>query len=204
MNYEKIILELMSRIQYLEEAIEKLEYRVSQIDVIGDERSTETEVNENTKYTRTDARNRIISRISEEYPDYSVERASRADGSGIRVINLETGDQYIIKYYHSKTVLNKTEGFEYGDHFIRVRELLDTYPKFCIFSLVDSSDRWYYFIYEIEELLQYHHDRSQAKNDDVMHLYFSIQSDEAFITTGRDVGRENVSKHLDNWSILGW
>jgi len=199
MKYENVILELMSRIQNLEESIKKLDQRLAFYET-GDEVIKDNNYGciNKSKYTRTDARNRAIEIIQNLFPDFKVEKAKRSDGSGIKIVNMETNDIRLIKLYHSKSVLNRSGGYEYGYHFVRLEELSKINPKFCLFSIIDIQGRWHFLIFNTADVFDYYEKKKYENYE--LQLYFSIQGDRAFELRGEE--DENVTEHLENWKIL--
>ncbi len=192
MNYDKIILELLSRVQELEEQMSEVKGKLSSIEI--EEELIEAEQDE---FTRSQARDKAIKIIQQKYPDYLVEKASRKEGSGIRVYKPNSKKPLIIKFYHSKTH-NPSGELEHGWHVVHLDNVIETIIDFCIFSLVDSNGKWNFFIYEPEELGWYYKNHRSSEND-ILHLYFSVIGDKAIETRENKV---DVSDHLNNWEVL--
>lgn len=202
MNYEKIILELLSRIQNLEEIVGLHEKRFAHLDDSGeglDEDDKEIEeMSTQEKYKRNFARDRAIEILREQFPDHEVEKAKRVDGSGINMVNNETNDKLTIKFYFSKTAFNRTRGYEYGYYLVRLNSLALAKPKYCIFSMVDSNDAWSFIVLENEEIFKFYYERGENKNEELQ-LYIRVQDDRAFILLSDET--EEVVQ-LDNWDII--
>jgi hypothetical protein len=137
--------------------------------------------------------------IAEQLDSYKVLIANRSEGSGIKIVNMETNSIALIKIYHSKTVQNRSAGYEHGYHIVRLEELARKNPMFCLFSLVDLHDKWHFLVFNTADIFDYY-DRKKYDSDELQ-LYFSIQGNNAYELRGDE--REDVTKHLENWEILG-
>ena len=202
MNYEKIILELMSRIQNLEEIVGLHEKRLALIDDCDENLDVDPgeaeEVSNQERYKRTDARDEAIRILSEKFPDHKVKKALREDGSGINMVDQETNDKLTIKFYFSKMAHNRTQGYEYGYYLVRLKELARVNPKFCLFSMIDSNDELSFIVLENEEMFKSYYER-EHNEDDELQLYIRIQGDSAVVSFND--GSEEVIK-LGNWDII--
>ena len=206
MNYEKIILELMGRIQNLEETVGALDQRISLMEGEADERIDSVSVSNPEKITRTAARKEAMDKIQELYPDYYVSTASRSEGSGIKVIkgDSEPKRAVIIKFYHSKIYLpnsgltNQSGEYEHGWHIVRLDEVIGSIFDFCLFSMCGSNGRWHFFLFEPDQLGVYN-DENRKKRDDELWLNFSVQGDFAYELREE---KNDVTEHLDNWDVL--
>lgn len=198
MNYDRIILELMSRVQTLEEEMEEVKSKLSKRNQILEDE--ENEEGEQEDYTRSQARNEAIKIIKSKYPDYFVDKASRKEGSGIKIIKPDAGSKraIIIKFFHSKTYEHRSGDLEHGWHTVKLEDIIGTYIDLCMFSIVDSEGNWNFFMYEPAELGIYN-EENRANKSDLLHLYFVVKDGK-----GLEV-RENtvdVTDHLNNWNIL--
>lgn len=99
MNYDKIILELLSRVQVLEEQMADVKTELASRD------DYEEDANEGDyghgDITRSQARDKAIEIIQSKFPDYVVDKASRKEGSGIKVHKPDAKRPLIIKFYHT-------------------------------------------------------------------------------------------------------
>ncbi len=199
MNYDKIILELMSRIQSLEEEVVKIKTQlVSRSDDL------ETEEDELDKvqgeYTRLEARNKAMKIIESIFPDYLAEKASRREGSGIKILrpDVDSKRPLIIKFFHSKTYEDRSGEFEHAWHTVNIADILGTIFDYCMFSVVNSKGEWSFLLYEPDELAIYNEENRLTKSD-VLHLYFVIKDEKAFEVREKTI---DVSDHLNNWNVL--
>lgn len=187
MNYDKIILELLSRVQNLEEEVAKLR---SEREAPAPEEDGESE--EEGGVTRTRARDMAIAELKKRFPEYVVEKAPRRDGSGILIYTPKSRQPYRIKFYHSRVYPGG-----HGWHVVRLDEVMDL--SYCIFSLLDESGGWHFFLYGTDELGAYRDEYRADKDDDTLHLYFSVQDGRAAESRESTV---DVTDHLDNWDVL--
>lgn len=196
MNYDRIILELLSRVQILEEQMANVKAELHSRD--HDSEDETVDENELSDFTRSQARDRAIKIIKSKYPDYFVEKASRKEGSGLKVHKPDSNRSLIIKFYHSKTFAHRSNDFEHGWHVVRLNDVIGTVIDFCMFSLVDSKGNWNFFIYGPDELGMYY-DENRNSDNDMLHLYFVVNDDKAIEVRESTV---DVSDHLNNWDIL--
>lgn len=198
MNYDKIILELLSRVQTLEEQISEVKAKLA---THADDYEDEVDqCDGQDEVTRSKARDKAIKIIQSKFPDYFVEKASRKEGSGIKVIKSDATSKraIILKFFHSKTYEHRTGGYEHAWHTINLDDIIGTYIDYCIFSVVDKKGDWNFLIYEPSELGIYN-DENRSANSELLHLYFVIENGKA-----KEV-RENtidVTDHLNNWEVL--
>lgn len=199
MNYDKIILELLSRVQVLEEEMEKIRSNIVSKKEISEDESLE--VSEEGEYTRSQARNQAIKVIRSKYPDYIVEKAARKEGSGIKITrpDSESKRPIIIKFFHSKTHISKTIGdVDHAWHTVDLDDIMGTFIDICMFSVVDTKGNWNFLMYEPEELDIYNEANRSGKSG-LLHLYFVVKEDKATEIRENTV---DVRDHLNNWDIL--
>jgi hypothetical protein len=184
MNYDKIILELLSRVQNLEEEMGAVKQKVLA--------ESDDETLDESGITRAEARDAAIKELQKRFPDYIVEKAPRVHGSGIQ-IHLPTRKQpHFIKFYHSRVY----DG-GHGWHVVKLVDVRDL--AYCMFSLLDTEGIYHYFIFGTDEIGEYQESHRADTNADKLHLYFSVNGKTA--TESRE-GIVDVSDHLDNWQIL--
>lgn len=199
MNYDKIILELLSRVQILEEQMAEVKSELAnRYDEHEDD--DEEDVARQGEVTRSQAREKAIKIIQSKFPDYLVEKASRKEGSGIKVIkpDIDSKRAIFIKFFHSKTYEHRTGAFEHAWHTVNLNDIIGTYIDYCMFSVLDKNGNWNFLIYEPDELGLYNEQNRSAKSE-LLHLYFVIEDGKA-----KEV-RENtvdVTDHLNNWDVL--
>ncbi len=199
MNYDRIILELMNRVQLLEEKVLTHDDWIhSRND--NDEETEEIEDNTKGSYTRKQAREMVIDIIQRKFPNYLVTTASRKEGSGIKITkpDLKYKRPILIKFYHSRSFTHKSGENEHGWHVTKLTDVVGTNVDYCLYSMVDSNDTWSFFIFESEQIGQYH-DENRADDGNALHLYFSVQNG-----TAKELreGTIDVTSYLNNWEKL--
>ena len=207
MSYERIILELMGRIQSLEETAVALDQRISLIECEEDEHIESDSVSSTEKITRTAARNEAIARIQELDPDYIVEKAKRNEGSGIKVCRyeLDAKPTVIIKFYHSKIyqpdsgLVKQPDGYEHGWHIVRLNDIMNSIYDLCLFSMCDTNGKWHFFLFSPAQLGIYRDENRANAKDDELWLNFSVQGDSVYELREKKV---DVAKHYNNWDVI--
>ncbi len=185
MNYDRIILELLDRVKSLEEQVEDIK------SALVDEDANEVGDGTNDTLTRFYARERVMKEIADRFPDYTVSKASRAEGNGIRLQTLNRIEPYRIKFYHSKL---HERGHAW--HSINLDEIVDI--SYVILSMVDADNQFQVFVFTSEELLRYE-DNNRKGSENILHLYFTVNGNKA--TEIRET-HIDVSEHLNNWDVL--
>ncbi|MCL1819241.1 MAG: hypothetical protein FWG36_01145 [Oscillospiraceae bacterium] len=203
MNYEKIILELMGRIQDLEGSVKSLDQRlllVEEENVL----NTDLETDGQGKFTRSQAREVTIEKIQEIFPDYFPSKASRNEGSGIKLSKPDSPRPLIIKFNHSRGyplepgLSDQSGDYERGWHIVRVSEVVGSIYDLCLFSMYDSDGNWNYFLFSPDELGIYNEENRQNHGDELW-LYFSVQGNHAYELRE---GKIDVTNHLNNWKLI--
>ena len=192
MNYEKILMELFSRVKELEERVEELEDKISlNNNVIAEDVELE---NEDIKVTRSYSRQYVIDKLRENNPNLLVTKANRAMGSGILIKDKKSKKELTIKFYHSKS---HNEEYPSGWHTLNEEELTNAGIDGFIFNL-EYQKEFYTFIFAASELKEYvkHKDKDQNNN---YYFYFNIKEQKAI--DYRD-GEEDVTKYLNRWGIF--
>jgi hypothetical protein len=199
MNYEKIILELMGRIQTLEETTEALDGRLRDLEWSGEAKGVEMNIsNELDSITRNQARERTMEQIRKLDPDFIVEKAARLKGGGI-LVHKPDGSTQIIRYSHSKPHSRSADNsIKFGWYTVAIDEIMDGIYHLCLFSLVDASGKWHYFMFTPDELGMYN-ETHRSTTSDTLHLYFSVQGDKAFEMREE---KNDVTAHYNNWSAI--
>jgi hypothetical protein len=198
MNYDKLILELFSRVQILEEQVAEVNKELADLREEDADDEFEEEIEGQGGYTRSEAREKAMEIIQDKFPDYLVNRASRKDGSGITAHRPNESKPRIIKFYHSRTFKHSSGKYEHGWHVVRLDDVIGTIVDYCMLSMVDSNDNWYFFIFNPEELGRYK-EKHRSRSGSVLHLYFSVQDGRAFEVREDTV---DVTEHLNNWGVL--
>ena len=91
MNYDKIILELLSRVQNLEEEIGAVKLKILA--------ESDDETFDEIGITRSEARDAAIKELQKRFPNYIVEKAPRVHGSGIQIHLPSRKQPHFIKFY---------------------------------------------------------------------------------------------------------
>lgn len=199
MNYDKIILELMSRVQVLEEKVTDVQSELKSLKDEVDEDLLEEDSGVAGDFTRSKARDKAMKMIQSKFPDCFVEKASRLEGSGIKIMKPDVGAKraVIIKFYHSKTYEHRS-GYEHAWHTINLEEIIGSIYDYCLFSVVDKNGNWNFFLYEADELGEYR-DENRSADSNQLHLYFVVEDGKATEVREKTV---NVTDHLNNWDVI--
>ena len=200
MNYDKIILELLSRVQELEEQMEIVNDKLLKLKTLNNNGEDIDQGDTQGDITRTKAREEAMKIIRTKFPEYIVEKASRNEGSGIKIIKpgIEEERAIIIKFFYSKTYDKNSDGIEHAWHTVNLDDIIGSFIDFVMLSVVDKNGNSNFLIYKPSELGLYS-EKYRSKPSEQLHLYFYIENDKAFEI------RENkgdVSDHLNNWSVL--
>lgn len=193
MNYDRIILELMNRVQVLEQQVAEIQAS------IGDENPASQGAGDGSDVSRSEARDKAMDSLRKQYPTYLVEKASRKEGSGIKLIKSQPGFEgaVIIKFFHSKMHGDPARG-GHGWHVVNVDEVIGTMIDFVMFSVVDLDGNWSFLIFKPSELGEYR-DKHRSGDSEWLHLYFAVR-DEKAVELREDV--VDVTDHLNNWGVL--
>jgi hypothetical protein len=197
MNYDRIILELLNRVQTLEEQMAEVKAELSSQD---DDREEDEVAEEKGQggFTRSQARDRAMKLIQTKFPDFVVDKATRKQGSGIKIYKPDSKRPVFIKFFHSRSFEHRSGEFEHSWHVVKLNEVLGSEFDYCLFSMVDSHGSWNFFIYEPEELGIYNEENRSSGNE-ILHLYFCVHDGAATEVREQIV---DVSDHLNNWDIL--
>ena len=189
MNYDKIILELLSRVQNLEDEVDKLKGMA-----LSPEAELAAEAEENGGgITRSQARDYAISQLKARFPEYVVQKAGRKDGSGI-LLNLPGHKVPCkIKFSYSRVYQTKNSW-----HSIRLSEVMDE-VSYCLFAVAEDDGTWHFFLYGTDELLAYSENHRLDPSAETLHLYFHVEDGKAVERRETPV---DVTDHLDNWDVL--
>lgn len=200
MNYDKIILELMSRVQTLEEQMVGVKAELADLKDDEFENSVDESDNKQGDFTRSQARVKAMEIIKSKFPDYIVIKASRNEGSGIKLIkpDINCKKAIIIKFFHSKTYKDKPEDIEHAWHTVSLNEIVASIYDFCLFSIVDKNGDWNFLIYEPDDLVEYE-DVNRSADSELFHLYFTVKDGKATEIRENTV---DVTDHLNNWNVL--
>ncbi|MED5076391.1 hypothetical protein P9851_03555 [Geobacillus stearothermophilus] len=199
MNYETIILELMTRVQALEQKVKILEEKNKKyddvIEMIKNNKDFE-EQDEEIKITRSIARQQVMNKIANLYKYLDVKKGNRATRADIilTVNNGENkGEQFFGKFYYSKSHLEYPAGW----HTVKAVDLENDNLDFHIFT-VSHEDKFYNFLFTHEELKQYVQQKKMDSSDQY-YFYFQVVNGKAI--ENRD-GERNVQSNFENWKMF--
>lgn len=203
MNYDKIILELMSRVQELEEQMMDVKSEINSIKAIDNkiiEEPDEESESDSEEFTRSQARKKAMEIIEQRFPDHLVMKANRTEGSGIKILKSDISEKrpVIIKFFHSKTYEHRSKTFEHAWHTVNLEEIIGTLYDFCLFSIADSNGDWHFLIFEPAELGIFR-DENRSVDSDQLHLYFVVKDGVAKEVRENEV---DVTDHLNNWDAF--
>ncbi|MDU2672828.1 MAG: hypothetical protein E7C49_12530 [Clostridium sp.] len=189
MNYEKIVLELFTRVKGLEERVEELEEKVS---LKNDNTNSVLEESE-VKITRNYSRQHVIDKLRENNLNVLVDKANRAMGSGIVIKDKNSGEILKCKFYHSKS---HNDICPSGWHTVNEEELKLDIDIF-IFN-VEYQREFYTFMFTSNELKDFIKEKEKDQNQNY-YFYFNIKDGKAF--EYRD-GEKEVTQYLNRWDII--
>lgn len=173
MNYESVILELLSRIQILEKKVEVLELRdteekneTSKEIELEDEQEQETVLENGKKISRSVARELAIHQLRHLNKDFAFEVANREDGSGIVAKSKDGKQKFIIKFLFSKSfvdgnsVVSNGERLPHSWHTLTREDVQNDKFDFFLFSCfvkedIHQGDPFKWFMFSKDEIRQY-------------------------------------------------
>lgn len=193
---ENLILDFFSRIITLEEKVKSLETEVSLLKEIIEENETplENDYDTTTKITRSVSRKYVMDKIKNFNPILSVDKGTRALGSGIVINSPSCIEITNCKFYHSKSF---HEDFPASWHTINEEDLNDTNIHCFIFNL-EHQGKYYTFIFSRTELVSFVSDKVKDQNNNY-HFYFHIKHGKVLECRDRD---KDVSTFLNRWSVF--
>lgn len=195
MNYESIILELMGRVQTLEQKVRALEGK-EKFEVLIEEDESEEQDSEN-KITRSIARQHVMDTIKKQYGYFDVQKGNRAKQADI-ILTINAGDQkgkeLLGKFYYSKSFRD----FPSGWHTVKEADLEKNHIDFHIFT-VAYENNFYNFLFSHEELKQFVQKKAKDSSDQ---YYFYFHVNDGKKTENRD-GERDVQFNFENWDMFG-
>lgn len=195
MNYETIILELMSRVQTLEQKVKVLEEQKENYEMLIEEDGFEEQDRE-TKITRSIARQHVMDTIKRKYGYLDVQKGNRAKQADI-ILTVNTGDkkgkELLGKFYYSKSF----HDFPSGWHTVKEADLEKNHIDFHIFT-VSYENQFYNFLFSHEELKQFVQKKSKDSSDQ---YYFYFHVNDGKKTENRDSERD-VQFNYENWDLF--
>ena len=194
MNYDSIILELMGRVQSLEQKVKSLEEQkgliVEEIDDAFEEQDEEI------KITRSIARQHAMDTIKKKYQYFEVKKGNRAKQADI-ILTVNAGEQkgkeLLGKFYYSKSF----HDFPSGWHTVKEADLNKEHIDFHIFT-ISYENNFYSFLFTHEELKQFVEKKAKDSSDQY-YFYFHVNGDKK--TENRD-GEKDVHFNYENWDMF--
>lgn len=190
MNYEKLMLEIFSRVKELEEKVESLEEKLESLKL--DNKNEDEE--DNSKITRSISREYVINKLGENNSNLIVDKANRAMGSGIVIKDKDTNKTLKFKFNHSKS---HNKAVASGWHTVNEEELINNDIDGFIFNLEYKKD-FYTFIFTTSELKEYVKNKEKDMNNNY-HFYFKVQNGMAVDFRDDEV---DVLKYLSRWNLI--
>lgn len=189
MNYETVILELMSRVQTLEQKVTFLEEQKANYEAEEQDREN--------KITRSIARQHVMDTIKRIYGYFDVQKGNRAKQADI-ILTVNSGDkkgkELLGKFYYSKSF----HDFPSGWHTVREADLEKNHIDFYIFT-ISYENNFYNFLFSHEELKRYVQKKPKDSSDQYC-FYFHVKDDKK--TENRN-GEKNVQFNFENWDLFG-
>ena len=196
MNYDSIILELMSRVQTLEQQVKVLVEQKEQAALLDEEDSFD-EQDQETKITRSMARQHVMDKIKETYGCFEVEKGNRTKQADI-ILTVNSGerkgDELLGKFYYSKSF----HEFPSGWHTVKEADLEKEHLDFHIFT-VSFENKFYNFLFSHAELKQFVQNKAKDSSGQY-YFYFQINGDK-FIE--RRDGERDVQFYFERWDLFG-
>lgn len=175
MNYDTILVELIIRVKKLEEELNNLKQSIYSDNTHIDRGALEYD---SQTFSRVQAREIAMEHLARLLPDYSVQKSTRQEGGGIKLVSRfdDAMPPVLIKFSYSKCHKKKNE--DHSWFTLQLSELEENID-FCIFAMLDINEEWHYFILSRDEVIDfcktYH-----APDGDKIHLFFTIEDGQAF------------------------
>lgn len=198
MNYDKIILEMLSRIKDLEEKVSMLQdYQQELQNKDEDEIKTDLLTEKAPKESgRTLTRKEIMNILEEKY-GFNTRIGNRAEGSGI-VIS-KNGESLNIKVSYSRSYINNEEILCSGWHTLFEEEINNPALSYFVFVVEDEEGKFHYFIFKREDLINEFEDKVYDVTGK-FHFYFRVKHDGSPIES-RDIEKD-MKTYYDNWEVF--
>jgi hypothetical protein len=198
MNYETIILELMSRVQTVEQKVQILEEQNEKYKILIEELKDKgfQEQEEENKVTRSVARQHAMDMIKKRYQYFDVEKGNRATRADIILTvnkGADEGKQLLGKFYYSKSHLDHVSGW----HTVKEVDLELDHLDFHIFTVAYENE-FYSFLFTHEELKRYVQKKVKDSSDQY-YFYFQIVAEKKI--ENRD-GERDVQFNFENWDLF--
>lgn len=189
MKYDKIILEMLRRIQTLEEQVSML--------VEKDAEKNEEAISETKESGRKLSRLEIIKILSEKY-GLKARKGNRSEGSGVVVS--KDDKSYNIKVSYSRSYPDYVDDVICaGWHTLLEKEIDNEDFSFFIFVVGDAEHNYHYFIFKREDIIKEFNYKVYDANRK-LHFYFRVKND------GRPVELREEEKDMsifyNNWDVF--
>ena len=199
MNYESIILELLSRVQKLESRVEMLEsdqLAAAPSLLSSNIEEQEDEQDEENRITRSTARQYVMDKVNRTYNFLEATKGNRAIGADVVIkgkdMNLQ-GKSLKAKFYYSKSHLD----FPSGWHTVRESDLNRNDFDLHIF-VVMFNNQYYTFMFTQEHLRRFVQTKRMDSSNQY-YFYFHVLGNK--VIEERD-GEKDVSSNYENWGIF--
>ena len=193
-KYEGVILELLTRIQSLEERVQHLERQSTREPLISNEKDDTTDDDKSNKITRSVARAHVIERINAENEDVVAIKGNKASGAGIIIQSEKDPSKELkAKFYYSKSYLNYISSW----HTVSMQDIYDDQIDLHIFT-VSYNQEFYSYFFTKDELRDFVKGK-RSDNADIYHFYFRKENGE--YVENRDQ-KYNVLKYYDRWKLV--
>ncbi len=202
MNYEKIILEMLSRIKDLEEKVDMLQDYMNAQENNEDDENEELDSENLTQKKKESGRKlsrQEIMRILKEQYNFNVRKGNRSEGSGI--VATRNGKSYNIKVSYSRSYFDyvNEEVICSGWHTLFEKEINNPDFKFFIFIVADAEQKFHYFIFRREDIIK-KFDYKVFDANNKWHFYFRVMKDGKPLES-REIEKD-MSAYYNNWDIF--
>ena len=202
MNYEKIILEMLSRIKDLEEKVDMLQDYMNAQENNEDDENEELDSENLTQKKKESGRKlsrQEIMRILKEQYGFNVRKGNRSEGSGI--VATRNGKSYNIKVSYSRSYFDyvNEEVICSGWHTLFEKEINNPNFTFFIFVVVDAEQKFHYFIFRREDIIKKFNYKVFDVNNK-LHFYFRVTKDGKPLESRET--EKDMSAYYNNWDIF--
>lgn len=193
-SYEGVILELLTRIQSLEERVQHLERQSTKEPLISNEKIAPADDDKLNKITRSVARSHVMNRLTTENKDIVAIKGNKATGASIIIQSKKNpGKEIKAKFYYSKSHLNHVSSW----HTVSTADIQDDQIELHIFTVSYNQDFHSYF-FTTDELRDFVKGK-RSDNAGLYHFYFHQVNGEN--VENRDQ-KYDVSKYYDRWALV--
>jgi hypothetical protein len=190
MNYDKIIIEMLGRIQALEEKVSSFMEK--------DAKKNEEAASESKESGRTLARLEIIKILGEKF-GLNARIGNRTEGSGV-VVTSKQGKLYNIKLFYSRSYPDYVNNVICaGWHTLYEKEIDNDGFSFFIFVVGDTGRNYHYFIFKREDITK-EFDYKVYDANRALHFYFRVKNDGSPVEL-REKERD-MRAFYNNWDIF--